>query len=630
MSRFMFSKIALSLFQPSNSGKISTLSVQRNYLSLTVVHPVKARLTLWRKDRCIKQNIQLVQTAERNGLTDWTVRQDTFSEEPVENSSPCSVGDRFFWPAIDHLAKKYHVTCHTDVSSTDDPQDVSDAYCELMGDCQMKEMCSQISSEETERNEALRNCLSATTLENLTVVSEISRQFHGDGIQGTISLPGDDVTVMDPSKAETSSFANSSESQSLHQEIISSNYQQTEAEIQSQDLTLTAPDLAAGEANPLTRGEEKPMAKTEDDDNVLGRLLFEEKRKSRRSIMAELQQSLKKKETTSQLHFLENEQGPSDEAIQTSFDVVIDPKKTETSDMDHLQQIRTHKDSTSTSFEQPPFNSEADVRSKNLKPWSHDDESRATDDDIASGRIVLKKHSTSRNACIANLQDPNIEEISPKSDNLEVEKGLASETTHGNEDSVEDLSHCEMKLGMAGTVKILLRGRQHTQGCEKSDQGRQKVTCTDNHEDFAASNEGESSSVLGTGLKNGKEDYYLEHRNILETTTAAISKDEKQTDLDTATNNLRPKIVDGSTGVHQSQSVRRFIEHDVTKHQLQNNIHEFQRGTKLTATEVDMDKGTSQLKRDKTTLCRKEMGERREKATKIKISHQEINTFHNP
>ncbi|KAJ7319521.1 hypothetical protein OS493_035831 [Desmophyllum pertusum] len=91
-------------------------------------------------------------------------------------------------------------------ASTDDPQDVSDAYCELMGGCQLKEMCSKISSEETERNEALRNCLNATTLENLTVVSEISRQFHGDGIQGTISLPGDDVTVMDRSKAETSSF----------------------------------------------------------------------------------------------------------------------------------------------------------------------------------------------------------------------------------------------------------------------------------------------------------------------------------------------------------------------------------------------------------------------------------------
>ncbi|KAJ7319520.1 hypothetical protein OS493_035830 [Desmophyllum pertusum] len=102
----------------------------------------------------------------------------------------------------------------------------------------------------------------------------------------------------------------------------------------------------------------------------------------------------------------------------------------------------------------------------------------ANDGDIASGRMFLEKERKSRNASIANLQDPNIEEISPKSNNLEDEKGPSCEKIHGNEDSVEDQSHCETKLVMAGTVETLLRGTQHTQGCEKSDQGRQTINIT--------------------------------------------------------------------------------------------------------------------------------------------------------
>ena len=125
-SHFMFSKKALYLLQQCNSCKISILSVQHQCLSLTITHPVKARLTLWRKDRSISQKIQFVQTATRHGMADRTVpRQRCFGELLAD----VGLAEGIFWPAIDHLAKAYRVPCITDVENSDEPPDVSDVPC---------------------------------------------------------------------------------------------------------------------------------------------------------------------------------------------------------------------------------------------------------------------------------------------------------------------------------------------------------------------------------------------------------------------------------------------------------------------------------------------------------------------
>ena len=120
-SYFMFSKNALYLLQQCSSGKSSTLSVQHHCLSLTITHPVKARVTLWRKDRSISQKVRFVQTTTRHDMAGWTVPRQRCSAE-------FAVAERLFLPAIDHLANAYQVPCKTDKSP-----EVSDVHCEQSG-----------------------------------------------------------------------------------------------------------------------------------------------------------------------------------------------------------------------------------------------------------------------------------------------------------------------------------------------------------------------------------------------------------------------------------------------------------------------------------------------------------------
>ena len=146
-SSFMFSKNALFLLQQYNSGKISKLSVERQCLSMTVFHPIKARVTLWRMEKCIEQRIQFVQAAARCGQTRWTVPQQKTCKEPVGN---CRAADKLFWPAIEHLAKTYPVKFQTDVVDCNERQDVSSVQCQrnrIIFD-RRSERCVQISSDE--------------------------------------------------------------------------------------------------------------------------------------------------------------------------------------------------------------------------------------------------------------------------------------------------------------------------------------------------------------------------------------------------------------------------------------------------------------------------------------------------
>jgi len=118
-SHFIFSKKALCLLQQCNSGKLSTLSVQHDCLSLTITQPVKARLTLWREERSISQRIQFVQTA--TGCS---------GELAVDSG----VAEGLIWPANDHFANAYQVPCiMTYVEGSNEPPDVSNVHCEQSG-----------------------------------------------------------------------------------------------------------------------------------------------------------------------------------------------------------------------------------------------------------------------------------------------------------------------------------------------------------------------------------------------------------------------------------------------------------------------------------------------------------------
>lgn len=116
-SHYMFRQNARFLHEQFNSSKISTPSFEHQCLSLTITHPVKARLTLKRKDRSISLKVQFVETATRHGMSDWKVPR-LFSGEFVEDFG---VPEWLSGPAIDYLKNKYHsVAFKTDVAHDDD------------------------------------------------------------------------------------------------------------------------------------------------------------------------------------------------------------------------------------------------------------------------------------------------------------------------------------------------------------------------------------------------------------------------------------------------------------------------------------------------------------------------------
>ena len=130
----MFSKTALGILQnhQCKSEKISFLSARSQCLQLTVIHPVKARLTLWQHDRCITQKIQLVKSVVGLDSQDWMLSGQTFDREE-DIPCLCKEIDRLSWPDVVDFARKYQVSCETAVFYSHDPLDVSIMYCEPSG-----------------------------------------------------------------------------------------------------------------------------------------------------------------------------------------------------------------------------------------------------------------------------------------------------------------------------------------------------------------------------------------------------------------------------------------------------------------------------------------------------------------
>ena len=161
-SCFMFGRIALWLLQQRKWGTMSTLRVQHQCLVLTVLHPVKARITVWYEDMSIKQKVQVISSAEEKHPSGWIGQRCPSCEDLMGSSSHCCKDiEQYFAPAIIHLANTHEVRCDTNVvrrqcSYSVEPQIVLDESCEPDGfhlnGLQPKNTFSQISLEENVSN----------------------------------------------------------------------------------------------------------------------------------------------------------------------------------------------------------------------------------------------------------------------------------------------------------------------------------------------------------------------------------------------------------------------------------------------------------------------------------------------
>lgn len=373
---------------------------------------------------------------------------------------------------------------------------------------------------------------------------------------------------MDPDSTETSCSPSSSQSQ-LQNEVICSSFEATtlnpEAEMVSHNSTLEAPDWATVGGEPWTH-EENSMTREEDDDE-LGRSLFEKDRQSRRSFMAELQESLKKKETPKS-NFVKPE-----EVSEKGSDVVIDVKKAGTRHMaksDKPDNSPTRIAVTFSSFEQPSFNAEAELQTRNLSAsWLHDERSREADDENALEGHFFEKDKHSRSSLIAELKDPPKEEIAHKSNSLGDENSPTCEKKSGKQDSVEN--PCYHK-----TRKV------------------------------------ESSLLPGASGQMTQED-------------------DEQSIIETSAENVLPKVeVEDATLLNLCQSEKPSSIHDQTQHQQRSNLQEVYRPRAHTAAYVEMDSSSPQIEAVKDYTIQERYEEEPIESNKVQNEPLRDNAFAKP
>lgn len=186
-----------------------------------------------------------------------------------------------------------------------------------------------------------------------------------------------------------------------------------ETNIQSQHSSFEAPNLAGEEETSEAR-ETYPTLREEEDDNLLGRKLFEKDRESRRSLITELHQDVTRKS-----NLLSQEDDPSDEVTQRVGSRVIDPQNATTCHTATSHNDLARKDITNSSFENCPLN-------PNL--MEEQSISHQKDDEEALERHLLEKDTQSTGISIAESKSSKKEKVFPTWNNK----------IHANEDSVED------------------------------------------------------------------------------------------------------------------------------------------------------------------------------------------------
>ena len=205
---------------------------------------------------------------------------------------------------------------------------------------------------------------------------------------------------------DISRLPTSSQSQ-FEQEVTSSdcNLQPStlnpEANVQSCHSKLEVQNLLGEEEMPETR-ETYPLPREEEDDNLLGRSLFEKDRDSRRSLIIDLHH-----EVTRKSNLMNEQDGPSDEVTQQVWNRVID---TENAGKCHTATSRdqlTRTDITNSSFANATSNPKAELRAPNFM-----ESQSKLDDKDALERHLLEKDRKSKGASIAKLKGRKMEEIS--------------------------------------------------------------------------------------------------------------------------------------------------------------------------------------------------------------------------
>ena len=270
-----------------------------------------------------------------------------------------------------------------------------------------------------EKSETLRNNLNACILENLTIVSELSSRFCEDAIQ-----EGDNDFAAEAHSVNISRLPTSSQSQ-FEQEVTSSacNLQPSiltpEANIQSRHSSFEAPNLA-GEEETLETRETYPTLR-EEDDNLLGRRLFEKDRDSRHSLITDLYH-----EMTNKPNLISQEDSPSDEGTQQVGSRVIDSQNAATCLTATSHNHLTRTDITNSSFENWTLNPTAELQAPNLMEEQSKPDPK--DDEDALERHLLEKDTPSTGSSIVDSKRSKKEEVLPAGNNK----------IHANENSVED------------------------------------------------------------------------------------------------------------------------------------------------------------------------------------------------
>ena len=209
----------------------------------------------------------------------------------------------------------------------------------------------------------------------------------------------------------------SSQSQ-LEQETASSDYHfqpstlNPVANIQNRHPSLEALNLAGEEETSETR-ETYPMPREEEDDNLLGRSLFEKDRDSRRSLIIELHHEMNR---TSNLINEEDE----DEQVGNR---VIDRKNAGTCHTATSHNPLTRTDIANSGFENWTFNAKAELRAPNLMEEQSKPDPRDGED-----ALERTKDTQSTGSSIAKSKGSKMEEVLPTWNNK----------THANIDSAED------------------------------------------------------------------------------------------------------------------------------------------------------------------------------------------------
>ncbi|XP_022802592.1 uncharacterized protein LOC111340075 isoform X2 [Stylophora pistillata] len=433
-SSFLFNKTALSLLRRNDPGKLSSMVLLNDNLSLTVRDPERVRLTLSRSDKGLTQRIQHV-----------TAKASPIPLECSNNRRQASLTDACVLPDVNPSEKRYQVPSQRTTLSEVPLNDLTALGCNsdsLIDECQVTGKSSPLHCEEDNGNSKLhdqqelsRTYTDDSALECLTIISEITRQileeasdedssgsydscYQSVGDQEYNSRE-DGSSLMCSNVNATRCLATNCQSQ-VEQERFSTTSQHLTATPQvnyhGECLTLTANDCSiVGES--LSSHEEESMLIEDGNEMLRGKRLFEDHRKSRLSFITDIHEKLRKK----QLNCTEGNSVRSDSA--------------DGSHLPTLHSSPTHYGSDCSKLELQHRSPETQAQSKTAitgKIGSYENNqivcSRVGKKETTDDKPLVVNQLT-QDTTITNVQDRNDLAMQPKCELLEEERSRLPRTT---------------------------------------------------------------------------------------------------------------------------------------------------------------------------------------------------------